>query len=149
MTVREVASASAPASSGNLGPGFDVLGLALDLRCVVEAVPADRMTVDDGDGPVDLGSRDMLFGAVMAAVDRPMALVVDNAIPRTRGLGSSSAVTAAAAAAALLAVGREPVREEIYELVAGIEGHGDNAAPAVYGGLMAVGSNGPHRLEMD
>jgi len=149
MSVPEVASASAPASSGNLGPGFDVLGLALDLRCVVAAVPADRMTVDDGDGPVALKPRDMLFGAVMAAVDRPMALTVDNAIPRTRGLGSSSAVTAAAAAAAGRAVGREPAREEIYELVAGIEGHGDNAAPAVYGGLMAVGLNGPHRLDMD
>ena len=149
MTVPEVAPASAPASSGNLGPGFDVLGLALDLRCVVGARPADRMTVDDGDGPVDLEPRDMLFGAVMAAVGRPMALTVDNAIPRTRGLGSSSAVTAAAAASAARAAGREPQREEIYELVAGIEGHGDNAAPAVYGGLMAVGLNGPHRLEID
>lgn len=143
------ASASAPASSGNLGPGFDVLGLALDLRCVVEAVPADRLSVDDGDGPVDLAPRDMLFGAVMAAVDRPMALTVDNSIPRTRGLGSSSAVTAAAATAAVRAVGREPAREDIYELIARIEGHGDNAAPAVYGGLMAVGSNGPHRLEIE
>ena len=149
MTVPEPSLASAPASSGNLGPGFDVLGLALDLRCVVRALPADRMTVDDGDGPVNLEPRDMLFGAVMAAADRPMALAVENAIPRTRGLGSSSAVTAAAAAAAVRAVGREPVREEIYELVAGIEGHGDNAAVAVYGGLMAVGSNGPHRLGMD
>lgn len=141
--------ASAPASSGNLGPGFDVLGLALDLRCAVEAVPADRMTVDDGDGPVDLAPHDMLATAVVAMVDEPMALSVDNAIPRTRGLGSSSAVTAAAAAAALRAVGREPVRDEIYQLVAGIEGHGDNAAPAVFGGLVAVGSNGPHQLEMN
>lgn len=149
MTTVEPASASAPASSGNLGPGFDVLGLALDLRCVVRALPAARMTADDGDGPVEIEPQDMLFGAVMAAVDRPMALAVENAIPRTRGLGSSSAVTAAAAAAAVRGVGREPVREEIYELIAAIEGHGDNAAPAVYGGLMAVGSNGPHRLEMD
>lgn len=146
MTKADLASASAPASSGNLGPGFDVLGLALDLRCVVVARRADRMTVDDGDGPFDLGPQDMLSGAVMATTGQPMALTVENTIPRTRGLGSSAAVTAAAAAAAIRAVGREPVREEIYELVAGIEGHGDNAAPAVYGGLMAVGSNGPHRL---
>ena len=131
MTVRDLASASAPASSGNLGPGFDVLGLALDLRCVVGAQPADRMTVDDGDGPIELGPQDMLFDAVMATTGRPMALTVENTIPRTRGLGSSAAVTAAAAAAAVRAVGREPVREEIYELVAGIEGHGDNAAPVV------------------
>ena len=107
------------------------------------------MTADDGEGPVDLEPRDMLLGAVMAMADRPMALTIENAIPRTRGLGSSSAVTAAAATAAARSVGREPVRQEIYELVAEIEGHGDNAAPAVYGGLMAVGSNGPHRLEVD
>jgi homoserine kinase len=106
------------------------------------------MTVDDGDGPIDLAPDDMLFGAVMAAVGRSMALSVSNAIPRTRGLGSSSAVTAAAAAAALRAEGREPVREEIYELISEIEGHGDNAAPSVYGGLMAVGSSGPHHLEI-
>ena len=140
--------ASAPASSGNLGPGFDVLGLALGLRCVVDATPAGKMTVDDGDGPVELEPGDMLYGAVMAAVGRSMALTVKNDVPRTRGLGSSSAVTVAAAAAAQRAVGREPVRQEIYELVAEIEGHGDNAAAAVYGGLMVVGSAGPYRLEM-
>ncbi|MEN8115009.1 MAG: homoserine kinase [Actinomycetota bacterium] len=141
--------ASAPASSGNLGPGYDVLGLALDLRCVVDALPADRMTVDDGDGPVGLSAGDMLFDTVMAAAGRPMALRVDNAIPRARGLGSSSAVTSAAAAATQRAIGTEPARDEIYEIVAGIEGHGDNAAPAVWGGLMAVGVNGPHRLEIN
>ncbi len=141
--------ASSPASSGNLGPGFDVLGLALDLRCVVDAVPADEMTVDDGDGPITLAAGDMLFDTVMAATNRAMALTVDNAIPRTRGLGSSAAVTAAAAAAAQRALGTEPVRDEIYEIVSAIEGHGDNAAPAVWGGLMAVGSNGPYPLGLD
>jgi len=141
--------ASAPASSGNLGPGFDVLGLALDLRCVVEAEPSGRMTVDDGEGPFELRPGDMLFDVVEAAVGKPMALQVTNASPRARGLGSSSAVTAAAAAAALRAAGTEPDRQVVYEIVAGVEGHGDNAAPAVWGGLMAVGSDGPHRLEMN
>lgn len=141
--------ASAPASSGNLGPGFDVLGLALDLRCVVDAVPADQMTVDDGDGLVALVAGDMLFDAVTAATSRSMALTVENAVPRARGLGSSSAVTTAAAAAAQRALGVEPVRDEIYEIISAVEGHGDNAAPAVWGGLMAVGSNGPLELEMN
>jgi homoserine kinase len=141
-------SASTPASSGNLGPGFDVLGLALNPRGTVEAMPAERLTVDDGEGPVALAAGDLLFDAVMSAVNRPMALVVQNEIPRARGLGSSSAVMAAAAAAAIRAIGSEPVRREVYEVVATIEGHGDNAAPTVWGGLMAVGSNGPHRLEM-
>ncbi|HZJ47549.1 MAG TPA: homoserine kinase [Acidimicrobiia bacterium] len=141
--------ASAPASSANLGPGFDVLGLAFDLRCVVQAQPAEWMTVDDGAGPIDLHPGDMLFDAVTTAVGRPMALTVSNAIPRARGLGSSSAVTAASVAAALRAVGIDPQRDAIYEIVAGIEGHGDNAASTVWGGLMVVGSNGPHRLEIN
>lgn len=141
--------ASAPGSSGNLGPGFDVLGLAVDLRCVVDAVPADQMTVDDGDGPFAVPEGDMLFDAVTVAIGRPMALTVDNEIPRARGLGSSSAVTTAAVAAAQRAMGIDPVREDIYEIISAIEGHGDNAAPAVWGGLMAVGSNGPHALEMN
>jgi len=141
-------TASAPASSGNLGPGFDVLGVALDLRCVVDAHPAERMTVDDGEGPAGLHPGDMLFDVVDAAVGRPMALTVRSSIPRARGLGSSSAVTSAAAAAAQRATGIEPERAQIYEIVARVEGHGDNAAPAVWGGLMAVGSNGPHRLEL-
>jgi homoserine kinase len=141
--------ASAPGSSGNLGPGFDVLGLAVDLRCVVGAVPAERMTVDDGDGPNALSAGDTLFDTVMAAVNRPMALTVDNAIPRARGLGSSSAVTTATAAASQRALGVEPARRAIYEIVTAIEGHGDNAAPAVWGGLMAVGSTGPRQLEMN
>ncbi|MEN8115055.1 MAG: homoserine kinase [Actinomycetota bacterium] len=141
-------SASAPASSGNLGPGYDVLGLALGLRCVVEAAPAEQMTVDDGDGPIPLEPGDMLFDVVTAAVNRPMALRVDNAIPRARGLGSSSAVTSASAAASLRALGREPARAEVYEIVATVEGHGDNAAPAIWGGLYAVGLNGPRRLDI-
>ncbi len=141
--------ASASASSGNLGPGFDVLGLALDLRCTVEARPSDRMTVDDGDGPVDLHAGDMLYDVVAAAVGKPMALTVYNDVPRARGLGSSSAVTAAAAAAVQRATGVEPERQRIYEIVTGVEGHGDNAAPAVWGGLMAVGPNGPYGLEIN
>jgi len=140
--------ASAPASSGNLGPGYDVLGLALDLRCTVEATAADRMTVDDGDGPSPLEPGDMLYDVVDAAVGLPMALRVRSDVPRARGLGSSSAVTTAAAAAAARAVGREPDRREVYEIVATVEGHGDNAAPAVWGGLQAVGVDGPRRLEI-
>ncbi len=141
--------ASAPASSGNLGPGFDVLGLALDLRCTVEARASDEMTVDDGDGPVGLEFGDMLYDVVTESVGRPMALSVHSEVPRARGLGSSSAVTAAAAAAAQRAIGIEPERQRIYEIVAAVEGHGDNAAPAVWGGLMAVGSSGPYRLEIN
>ncbi|GMQ84913.1 MAG: homoserine kinase [Acidimicrobiia bacterium] len=142
-------SASAPGSSGNLGPGFDVLGLAVDLRCRVTVSPSSDMTVDDGEGPQPLAADHMVHRAVQATSGTPMAIVVDNSVPRARGLGSSAAVTAAAAAATVRASGGEPDRQEIYEIVAGIEGHGDNAGPAVYGGLVAVGVDGPRSLPID
>ena len=139
-------SASAPGSSGNLGPGFDVLGLALDLRCRVTASPSSDMTVDDGEGPEPLAEDHIIHRAVNAATAEPMAIVVDNSVPRSRGLGSSAAVMAAAAAASVRAEGGEADRQAIYDIVAGIEGHGDNAGPAVYGGLIAVGLDGPRSL---
>lgn len=141
-------SASAPASAANLGPGFDVIALALDLRCRVVVAPGRAMSVDDGEGPVGIGDDHMLSRAVAAMGGGPAAITVENEIPRTRGLGSSAAVTAATAAAAMRLAGTEPDPDRIYAAVSAIEGHGDNAAAAVYGGLMAVAADGPYRLEI-
>ena len=77
-----------------------------------------------------------------------MRLTIDNEIPRSRGLGSSAAVMVAGAAAALRAMGKEPQSEALYELVAAIEGHGDNAGAAVYGGLVAVADGTLRHLEL-
>lgn len=141
-------TASAPASSGNLGPGFDVLGLALDLRCRVTAAPADQMTVDDGEGVEPLPADHIVHRAAAAAGGSPMSIVIDNEIPRARGLGSSAAVMVATAAAVARAEGVEPDRARIYEIVTPIEGHGDNVAASVYGGLTAVGPEGPRSLPL-
>jgi homoserine kinase len=141
-------SASAPGSSGNLGPGFDVLGLALDLRCTVTAKTSDALVLEEPHGAVEIEEGHILARTVAAAVDRPMRLWIDSPIPPARGLGSSSAVAAATAAASIRAAGREPTREEVYEIVASIEGHGDNAAASVYGGLVIVGREGPRPLEI-
>jgi len=77
-----------------------------------------------------------------------MRLVIENDVPRSRGLGSSSAVMVAAAAAAMRAEGSEPVSHDLYELVTEIEGHGDNAGAAVFGGLVAVADGTLRRLEL-
>lgn len=129
---------SAPASSGNLGPGFDTLALALDLRCEVRANPAGATTIEEGEGVETLEEGDLISRAVGAAAGRPMHLEIRNAIPRARGLGSSAAVAAAAAGASMIAAGAELDRERVYEIVGALEGHDDNAAAAVYGGLVAV-----------
>lgn len=145
-----MAEASAPASSANLGPGFDCLALAVELRCVVDAEPSSEWSVShDGDQPIEPDSEDFVLAAARLAVgdDRPLALTVTNAIPIGKGLGSSSAALAAGALAAWRAVGESHPTERLFELVSELEGHPDNAAAAVYGGLVLVDALGmPHRL---
>lgn len=140
------ASASAPASSGNLGPGFDTVALALSLRCRVEAEPANSMTITENGSTRRLPDDDMIAEAVSIAVSRPMHVTVDNEIPRARGLGSSSAVTAAAAGAAMKAVGDEGGRAKVFSIVTSLEGHADNAAAAVFGGLVVATPDGIQKL---
>lgn len=142
--------ASAPASSANLGPGFDAIALALDLRCHVRAEVSDSWSVEHaGDQRPDSDSDDAVLAAAKRAVgeDRPLSLSVVTNIPIGRGLGSSSAALAAGALAAWRALGEEHPMERLFELVAEMEGHPDNAGAAVFGGLVLVDSYGqPHRL---
>jgi homoserine kinase len=142
------AAATAPGSSANLGPGFDCLGLAVELRCHVTAVPSDDWIVEELGTSFQPKPVDFVRLAVAEAVGRPMRLAIQNEVPRSRGLGSSSAVMVAAAAASLRAMGEEPESDRLYDLVAGIEGHGDNAAAAVYGGLVAVAGDVWRHLEL-
>ncbi len=143
------ASATAPASSANLGPGFDCLGLAFELRCRVEAAPSDHWVIEELGKSFEPVPRDYVRRSVTAAVGRPMRLVIENEVPRSRGLGSSSAVMVASAAAAIRALGTEPESRFLYEMVTDIEGHGDNAGAAVYGGFVAVAGETLRSLELD
>lgn len=125
---------SAPASSANLGPGFDVVALALDIRLTVTAAPSAEWKISgDGDAATS--------GIVQSVGAPPMSIEVVSEIPVGRGLGSSAALRAAVAAAAL-AMDGEVDRDEVFRRVAAGEGHPDNAAAAVYGGLVAVGPGG-------
>ena len=141
-----IGGASAPASSGNLGPGFDVLALALSLRCTATAEIAETMTLSENGSTRRLDEDDMISQAVRMAVHRPMHITLSNHVPRARGLGSSSAVTASAAGAAMKAMGTEGGRELVFNIVNDLEGHADNAAAAVYGGCVAATSEGVQRL---
>ena len=144
-----VGRASAPASSANLGPAFDAMALALERRCSVEAAPADEWKVEHigtcAPGP---DADDAVLAAAILAVgeDRPLHLRVDNNIPLGRGLGSSSAAFASGALAAWRAAREDHSVERLFELVAELEGHPDNAAAAVYGGLVLTTGTQVHRL---
>lgn len=133
-------TASVPASSANLGPGFDTLALALDLRCEVRAYPAGEWSVTHTGpqpyaGPPD---GDAVLAAARRVSERPLRLEVSNRIPLCSGLGSSAAAHAAGALAGLRAAGEDPDHDRLFAYVKDLEGHPDNAAAAVYGGLVAV-----------
>lgn len=97
----------------------------------------------------DAGCGDAILEAARLAVgaDRCLELTVANDIPLGRGLGSSSAAYAASALAAMRAFGHQPSTEELFRVVAEMEGHPDNAAAAVYGGFVIIDGRGAvHRL---
>ena len=134
-----------PATSANLGPGFDALGLAVDLRLTV------RATVGDGDafayagaGPAPSREGNLVhrgFAAAFAAVGGtppPVAFEVDNPVPLARGLGSSSAALVAGVAAADATLGGALGRDGVFRVAAELEGHPDNVGPAVYGGFVVA-----------
>lgn len=143
-----IGSASAPASSGNLGPGFDILALALALRCTATVEIAESMTITENGSTRRLADDDMIARSIRMAVGRPMHVTLSNEIPRARGLGSSSAVCAATAGAAMKAMSVEGGRKAVFGIVEELEGHADNAAAAVYGGLVAATRTGIQRLEL-
>lgn len=133
--------ASAPASSANLGPGFDCLALALDVRCEVEvAAGAAGVLTPDPDGFVARWAQRL--------TDAPLEIRVTSDIPVGRGLGSSAALVTALTAAVHAHQGRTADRNELFDLVAASEGHPDNAGAAVFGGLIHAGSDGVHPLEI-
>jgi homoserine kinase len=131
-----VSIASAPASSANLGPGFDILALALSRRCTVTAEPADEWSIRSGDEPVSEETSAMV--RAVAGEAEAHSVRIESEIPIGRGLGSSAALLVAAAAA----VGGESDRDRLFKNASSVEGHSDNVAAAVFGGLVAVGADG-------
>ncbi len=140
-----------PATTANLGPGFDVLGLALDWWNTLEVRPqppgaADHIVVaGEGAATLPRDARHRSLQAIQAVYDavgvpRPrLHLQAHNAIPLGSGLGSSAAAALAGALAANALLGWPLSRRQLLSLVARLEGHPDNAAPALYGGLTACG----------
>ena len=131
-----------PATSANLGPGFDSLGLALSLHLEIEVSRAEEdCFVYHGEGEVPSTPDNLLhqgFAAACRAAGRepfPVRFEVQNPIPLARGLGSSSAALVGGAAAADSMLDGPLGRDGVFEVTALIEGHPDNVGPAVYGGF--------------
>ncbi len=125
--------ARAPASSANLGPGFDVLAVALALYVQVDIVPAGRLTVTASGHGAELPANATHLAARVASEvlghDR-VHITIHSEVPVGRGLGSSAALAVATAAAAGAS---DPLAQG-----ARIDGHPENAAASAVGGLVAA-----------
>jgi homoserine kinase len=134
-----------PATSANLGPGFDSLGLALDLwnESVFEVAEASSVYIEgEGNGRVSQGRNNLILRAAQALADQvqkdlpPLIVRCVNRIPFGSGLGSSAAATLAGLLAANVLTGSPLAKLEILNLATRLESHPDNVAPALMGGLV-------------
>jgi homoserine kinase len=139
--------ATAPGSSANLGPGFDVLAIAWELRCRATVSPSQGWLIRQSGDEWRPREGEFVRRAAEAAGPGPFVIEIDNEVPRSRGLGSSSAVATAIAAAAFRAQDIEPTDAELFAIVTAMDGHPDNAAAAVFGGLVLV--DGVHHARLD
>lgn len=160
---RAHAAVRVPATSGNLGPGFDAMGLALDLTDELELEATTggvRIEVEgEGTGSVPSDEDHLVVRALRLALDHVGAPQVGvrlrcrNRIPHGRGLGSSAAATVAG-----LVLAREIIAEPealsddvLLDLATVMEGHPDNAAPAILGGATVswTESDGPRAVRLE
>jgi homoserine kinase len=132
--------ALAPASTANLGPGFDTAAAALDLwnEVVVEDADDGPVVEIEGEGadelPRDESHLSLRAFALLASVERRM-FTFYNRIPLERGLGSSAAAIVIGLLAGSAAAGGGHSRDELLALGEQLEGHSDNLAAALYGGV--------------
>lgn len=147
---RVTATASAPATTANLGPGYDCISMALQPRCTVTAKTSRRWVVTHlGPHSPFPGEEDAVARAARQVSAGPLHLTVTNEVPIGKGLGSSAAALVTGVAAALLASGDEATPHRVYRIASELEGHPEQVAAAVYGGLVLIPAEGmPIRLPL-
>ncbi|EYR63888.1 serine kinase [Actinotalea ferrariae CF5-4] len=144
-----------PATSANLGPGFDSLGLALAHHDVVEvrALGSTDVTVEvsgEGAGEVAADERHLVVRALRVGLEHVGApltglhLTCTNGIPHGRGMGSSAAAVVAGLLAARMLIADPAALDDatVLDLATRLEGHPDNAAPALLGGVTVAWTEG-------
>ena len=160
MHARETFTIRVPATTANLGSGFDCLGLALGLYNTIQVTPAQALELSvEGEGAATLprhaGNR--VVQAMQRACEAmghllpPVRLRMRNAIPLARGLGSSAAAAVGGILAASHWYGDLMSPDELLRLATDLEGHPDNVAPALLGGMcvVAVDDGKPLAVKID
>lgn len=132
-----------PATSANVGAGFDALGLALSMHNVVTFEQCDHLDIQSSDGSlIPTGTSNLVYRSAKAVYDqlgqplKGLKIRQENAIPMARGMGSSSACIVAGILGANAMLGNPLTQRQMLTLATSIEGHPDNVAPAMLGGFV-------------
>ena len=134
-----------PATSANLGAGFDSLGLAVNLYNYVDMEESDGVFISSTDGTwVPTTKENLIYQSAQRLYDEcgkklcGLRIIQQNNIPMTRGLGSSSACIVGGLAAANQMLGNPLGLDDMVGLASDIEGHPDNTTPALLGGIVTA-----------
>lgn len=132
-----------PASTSNFGPGFDCLGAALQIYNEVTVIGGGS----DKTSPIVRETARIFFKTARV---RPISFgcFISDRIPRRRGLGSSATVRSGLLLGLNALAGGSLSRQQVFELCADLEGHPDNAAPAIFGGFTVVRGSGVQRFNV-
>lgn len=140
-----------PATTANLGPGFDCLGMALELHNVFTVEPSNHSAIivrGQGEDKLPHGARNLVFRAMaqvygeMGKVMPPLLVTCQNEVPLRRGLGSSATAVVGGLVAANELLERPLSKDRLLELATALEGHPDNVVAAIFGGCQVVAQNG-------
>lgn len=159
QTLSRAFTVRVPATTANLGAGFDCLGLALELYNSILVEPAQALEIrisGEGAGTLPLDGNNRIVKSMRCACDalqQPLPAVrlhMQNGIPLARGLGSSASVNVAGLMIANYVYGNRLSSAEVLHLANQLEGHPDNVAPALLGGMVvaAVDQGKPHAVRI-
>ena len=140
-----------PATSANLGPGFDSIGIALDIYNGVSIEASDEFGMrlsGEGEDVLSQGQDNLVYQGVLAIYEKlqrtvpPLKISCENWVPLARGLGSSSAALVAGLVAGNEFLSHPLSTQALLQIATQMEGHPDNVTPALFGGLQVAAMNG-------